>query len=249
MGKLRNGRFHKEGTFLEGVQSVLASLVEDVQSIKASVKELKASTFRNDYFDEYAHHAHWAPYTEFVDSEHSWNVLAKEFVPPAGDERVFSKQDLLKCRPAEHGQGDPGIPCLTTATASDRNSANPVPSQNPVQPECLPGDDKVRDVVGNAGPEQSTQAVQTHVSLMPATTASSLKCYSMDDLHTTTISCIKFVGDLTEQIHVISGDIKGAIQLTEFRDGTFRFKATPYCLMTSRLGATFSLAPLIYSQN
>ena len=48
---------------------------------------------------------------------------------------------------------------------------------------------------------------------------------------------------------MISGDVKGAIQLTEFRDGTFRFKATPYCLMQSRLGATFSLAPLIYSQN
>lgn len=72
---------------------------------------------------------------------------------------------------------------------------------------------------------------------------------TLDDLHGTTISCIKFVGDLTEQVQVISGDITGKVQLTEFRDGTLgiRFKATPYLLWQSRLGATFSLAPLIYS--
>ena len=74
---------------------------------------------------------------------------------------------------------------------------------------------------------------------------------TLDDLHDTTISCIKFVGDLTEHVHVISGDIKGNVQLTEFKDGRLgiRFKATPYLLMQKRLGATFSLAPLIYSQN
>jgi len=36
-------------------------------------------------------------------------------------------------------------------------------------------------------------------------------CKTLDDLHDTTISCIKFVGDLTEQIQVISGDIKGNV--------------------------------------
>ena len=56
-------------------------------------------------------------------------------------------------------------------------------------------------------------------------------CKTLDDLHPLTISCIKFVGDLTAQIQVISGDVKGLIHLTEFRDGTFRFKATSYCLM------------------
>ena len=56
-------------------------------------------------------------------------------------------------------------------------------------------------------------------------------CKTLDDLHDSTICCVKFVGDLTEQIHVISGDVNGNVQLTEFRDGTFRFKATPYCLM------------------
>lgn len=58
-------------------------------------------------------------------------------------------------------------------------------------------------------------------------------CKTLDDLHELTISCIKFVGDLTDHknIQVISGDVKGIIQLTEFRDGTLRFKATPYCLM------------------
>ena len=36
-------------------------------------------------------------------------------------------------------------------------------------------------------------------------------CKTLDDLHDTTISCIKFVGDLCEQIQVISGDIKGNV--------------------------------------
>lgn len=74
-------------------------------------------------------------------------------------------------------------------------------------------------------------------------------CKTLDDLHDTTISCVKFVGDLTAEIHVISGDINGNVHLTEFRDGTFRFKANSFCLMQRRLGATFCLAPLIYCQN
>ena len=53
----------------------------------------------------------------------------------------------------------------------------------------------------------------------------------------------------SKEIQVISGEVKGLVQLTEFRDGTLRFKATPFCLMQNRLGATFSLAPLIYAQN
>jgi len=57
------------------------------------------------------------------------------------------------------------------------------------------------------------------------------------------------VGDLTVDIHVISGDVQGNVHMTEFRDGTFRFKAKSFCLMQKRLGATFSLAPLIYCQN
>ena len=72
---------------------------------------------------------------------------------------------------------------------------------------------------------------------------------TLDELHDTTICCIKFVGDLTQDIHVISGDVKGNVHLTEFRDGTFRFKGTSFCLMQRRLGATYSLAPLIYCQN
>ena len=36
-------------------------------------------------------------------------------------------------------------------------------------------------------------------------------CKTLDDLHPTTISCISFVGDLTAQIQVISGDVKGLI--------------------------------------
>ena len=52
-----------------------------------------------------------------------------------------------------------------------------------------------------------------------------------------------------KDIEVISGDVGGNVLLTEFRDGTFRFKATSIFLMQKRLGATFSLAPLIYCQN
>lgn len=59
------------------------------------------------------------------------------------------------------------------------------------------------------------------------------------------------MGDLTDtkNINVISGDVSGNVVLSEFRDGTLRFKATSIFLMQKRLGATFSLAPLIYCQN
>ena len=76
-------------------------------------------------------------------------------------------------------------------------------------------------------------------------------CKTLEDTHDCTVSCIKFVGDLTngKELEVISGDVKGNVTLTEFRDGTFRFKATSIILMQKRLGATYSLAPLIYCQN
>ena len=68
-------------------------------------------------------------------------------------------------------------------------------------------------------------------------------------MHDCTITTVKFMGDFSSQIHSISCDVKGIVYLVEFRDGTFRFKAEKQCLMTRRLGATFSLAPLVQSHN
>ena len=74
-------------------------------------------------------------------------------------------------------------------------------------------------------------------------------CKTISDKHDCTISCIKFSGDLSEQIQVISGDIKGRIYQTEVTYSFLSYKSATTCLMTTRLGATFSLAPLLYSQN
>ena len=72
-------------------------------------------------------------------------------------------------------------------------------------------------------------------------------CKTITDKHDCTISCVKFAGDLSEQIQVISGDIKGCVQLTEHIYSFLSYKSTTTCLMTSRLGATFSLAPFLFA--
>jgi hypothetical protein len=116
MGKTRNERSRKEGTFLEGVEAALASLVDDVQIIKASLSELTASTFDNQYFDEHWHD--WTQCNNIPDSQSSWNVLAKEFIPQSGDETFISREGLLKLRSSQHGQSDLGIKVMTTASVS-----------------------------------------------------------------------------------------------------------------------------------
>jgi len=72
-------------------------------------------------------------------------------------------------------------------------------------------------------------------------------CKTISDKHETTISCLKFVGDFTEQVQIISGDIKGHVYMSDFKEVFMGCKVTVTCLMQSRLGATFSLAPLIQS--
>ena len=72
-------------------------------------------------------------------------------------------------------------------------------------------------------------------------------CKTISDKHSTTISCIKFVGDFTEQVQVISGDVSGLVQWADFKSNLLGFSVTITCLMTNRLGAAFSLAPLIQS--
>ena len=93
--------------------------------MKASVSELKApSSPCYDHFNEYGHHANWTPYNIYLGREHSWNVLAKEFVPPAFDASVYSRQDLLKFRFSKLGHVDLGIKVLSTVSASGHNSIN-----------------------------------------------------------------------------------------------------------------------------
>ena len=48
---------------------------------------------------------------------------------------------------------------------------------------------------------------------------------------------------------MISGDVKGTIFMTEITYSFLSYKSASACLMTNRLGATFSLAPFLYAQN
>ena len=71
-------------------------------------------------------------------------------------------------------------------------------------------------------------------------------CKSISDKHASTICCIKFIGDLTEQtVQVVSGDVQGKIFLFEYKETLLGYKVQPKCVMQSRLGATYSLAPFI----
>ena len=45
------------------------------------------------------------------------------------------------------------------------------------------------------------------------------------------MSCIKFCGDLTEQIQVISGDIDGTVLMTEYKDSIIGYKVSTQIIM------------------
>ena len=47
---------------------------------------------------------------------------------------------------------------------------------------------------------------------------------TLDDIHKTTIISIKFVGDFSKDIQVVSCDLAGVVNLTTFTDGTFLFR-------------------------
>jgi hypothetical protein len=64
-------------------------------------------------------------------------------------------------------------------------------------------------------------------------------------MHKTTVVQVKFIGDYKKEILVISCDLAGVVYLTSFQDGVFLFSANKQCLMKKRLGACYSLAPLI----
>jgi len=68
---------------------------------------------------------------------------------------------------------------------------------------------------------------------------------TIEDLHKTTIVQIKFIGDFSKEIVVISSDITGLICITTFSDGMIFFGADKEVFMNKRLGATYSLSPLI----
>ena len=110
MGRSRNQRSRSEGTFLEGVQTLLMSVVEDMKCIKLSIDEISKQQLHSSlhpfcgvpaaYYSSY-----WAenfPQTDHVSDEHSWNVLAKEFAPLAAVDTgpSYSKIEMLKFRSA-----------------------------------------------------------------------------------------------------------------------------------------------------
>ena len=68
---------------------------------------------------------------------------------------------------------------------------------------------------------------------------------TIDDIHSTTVVSIKFVGDFRNEISVISSDLRGVVYLSTFDNGVFFCSVDKKCLWTKRLGAAYSLAPLI----
>lgn len=68
---------------------------------------------------------------------------------------------------------------------------------------------------------------------------------TIDDLHTATVIQIKFCGDLQKDIQVISCDVSGTGQVTTFTAGMLSFNVNKQLLMKTRLGAVYTLAPLL----
>ena len=68
---------------------------------------------------------------------------------------------------------------------------------------------------------------------------------TVDDIHATTVVSIKFVGDFRDEVSVISSDLRGVVYLSTFATGVLFCSVNKKCLWTKRLGAAYSLAPLI----
>lgn len=56
---------------------------------------------------------------------------------------------------------------------------------------------------------------------------------------------MKFAGDLLRDIQVISCDVTGIAQIVNFTSGMLGFNATKQLLMKTRMGAVYSMAPLL----
>ena len=70
---------------------------------------------------------------------------------------------------------------------------------------------------------------------------------TIDDIHDTTVVAIKFIGDFRNEVTVLSSDLKGVVYLSAFDCGRFFCTVNKKCLWTQRLGAAYSIAPLISS--
>lgn len=70
-------------------------------------------------------------------------------------------------------------------------------------------------------------------------------CKTTDDIHKTAVVNIKFVGDFTKDIMVVSGDLSGCVYMQIFKDGLIIFSVVKQVIMRNRLGASYSLAPLL----
>jgi hypothetical protein len=68
---------------------------------------------------------------------------------------------------------------------------------------------------------------------------------TVDDIHATTVVSIKFVGDFRNELSVISSDLRGVVYMSTFDCGRLFCSVNKKCLWTKRLGAAYSLAPLI----
>jgi len=70
---------------------------------------------------------------------------------------------------------------------------------------------------------------------------------TIDDIHQQTVVSVKFVGDLSnsKDFHVLTSDLQGVVYFLTFSDGVLVFSVFKQCIMRQRLGASYSLAPLL----
>ena len=56
---------------------------------------------------------------------------------------------------------------------------------------------------------------------------------------------LKFIGDFSKDIIVLSCDLSGCVYMSTFHNSLLVFSVVKSCVMRSRLGPTYSLAPLL----
>ena len=70
---------------------------------------------------------------------------------------------------------------------------------------------------------------------------------TIDDIHKQSVVSIKFVGDFNDRkdFSFIASDLTGMVHVFNCSDGTLRFACKVYAIFRTRLGPSYSLAPLL----
>lgn len=68
---------------------------------------------------------------------------------------------------------------------------------------------------------------------------------TVDDAHKTSVVAVKFVGDFSCDLQVVSCDLSGTICITLFKDTVMFYRTDVKPILQKRLSASFCLAPLV----